>query len=71
MVDKIKKIILEIKFYFFSTFLKITVGGFVNQLIKNSGLLATEKNHFIEMVLLVTNSIMEHSGSVVECLTRD
>ena len=26
-VDKIKKIILEIKFYFFSTFRKITVGG--------------------------------------------
>ena len=32
------KIILEIKFYFFSTVRKITVGGFVNQLIKNSGL---------------------------------
>ena len=28
------KIILVIKFYFFSTFRKITVGGFVNQLIK-------------------------------------
>ena len=26
--------ILEITFYFFSTFRKITVGGFVNQLIK-------------------------------------
>ena len=25
---------LEIKFYFFPTFRKITVGGFVNQLIK-------------------------------------
>ena len=25
---------LEIEFYFFSTFRKITVGGFVNQLIK-------------------------------------
>ena len=31
---KIKKIILEIKFYFFSTFQKFTVGGLVNQLIK-------------------------------------
>ena len=30
---KIKKE-LEIKFYFFPTFRKITVGGFVNQLIK-------------------------------------
>ena len=29
-----KKIFLEIKFYFFPTFRKITVGGFVNQLIK-------------------------------------
>ena len=33
-MDKIKKIILVIKFYFFSTFRKITVGGLVNQLIK-------------------------------------
>ena len=33
-MDKIKKIILEIIFYFFSTFQKRTVGGFVNQLIK-------------------------------------
>ena len=33
------KIILEIKFYFISTFRKITVGGFVNQLIKNAGLI--------------------------------
>ena len=33
-MDKIKKkIILEIKFYFFSTFQKITVGEFLNQLI--------------------------------------
>ena len=32
-MDKIKKKI-EIKFYFFSTFRKITVVGFVNQLIK-------------------------------------
>ena len=31
-VDKIK-IILEIKFYFLTTFRKITVGGVVNQLI--------------------------------------
>ena len=31
--DKIK-IFLEIKFYFFPTFRKITIGGFVNQLIK-------------------------------------
>ena len=37
-MDKIKKNIFEIKFYFFSSFWKITVGGFVNQLIKNSGL---------------------------------
>ena len=37
-MDKINKIILEIKFYFFSAFRKITVGGFVNQLIKKSGL---------------------------------
>ena len=37
--DKIKKFFLEIKFYFFLTFRKITVGGFVNQLIKNSGLI--------------------------------
>ena len=29
---------LEIKFYFFSTFRKFTVEGFVNQRIKNSGL---------------------------------
>ena len=29
-----KKIFLEIKFYFFPTFRKITVGEFVNQLIK-------------------------------------
>ena len=28
------KIILEIKFYFISTFWKITVGGFVNQRIE-------------------------------------
>ena len=35
--DKIKKKI-EIKFYLFPIFRKITVGGFVNQLIKNSGL---------------------------------
>ena len=40
--DKIKKIILENKFYFFSTFRKITVGGFVNQLIKNSGLMHSD-----------------------------
>ena len=33
-VDKIKKIILENKFDFFSPFRKILVGGFVNQLIK-------------------------------------
>ena len=33
-MDEIKKILLEIKFYFFSTLWKITVGGFVNQLIK-------------------------------------
>ena len=33
-MDKIKTIILEIKFYFFSTFMKITVEGFVNQLIQ-------------------------------------
>ena len=33
-MDKIKNLILEIKFYFFSTFRKFTVGGFVNQLIK-------------------------------------
>ena len=33
------KIILEIKFYFISTFRKSTVGVFVNQLIKNSGLI--------------------------------
>ena len=32
--DKIKNFFLEIKFYFFPTFRKITVGGFVNQLIK-------------------------------------
>ena len=35
--DKIKKIILEI-IISFSTFHKITVGGFVNQIIKKSGL---------------------------------
>ena len=29
--------ILESKLYFISTFRKITVGGFVNQLIKKSG----------------------------------
>ena len=33
-MDVIKKIILEIEFYFFSSFRTITVGGFVNQLIK-------------------------------------
>ena len=32
----------EIKFYFFPTFRKIIVGGFVNQLIKNSGLTVNE-----------------------------
>ena len=31
---KIKKITSEIKFYFLTTFRKITIGGFVNQLIK-------------------------------------
>ena len=34
------KIVLEIKIYFVSSLRKITVGGFVNQLIKNSGLTA-------------------------------
>ena len=35
LADKIKKkTILEFKFYFLSTFRKITVGGFVNQVIK-------------------------------------
>ena len=33
-MDKIMKIFLEIKFYFFPILWKITVGGFVNQLIK-------------------------------------
>ena len=33
-MDKIKKVFLENKFYFFPTFRKITVEGFVNQLIK-------------------------------------
>ena len=33
-MDKIKIKNLEIKFYFFYTLQKITVGGFVNQLIK-------------------------------------
>ena len=32
------KFILEIKFYFFPILRKITVGGFVNHLIKFSGL---------------------------------
>ena len=32
------KFFLEIKFYFFPTFRKIKVGGFVNQLIKKLGL---------------------------------
>ena len=38
LVDKMKKIILEIKFYFFPTIRKITVGGFENQQLKKSGL---------------------------------
>ena len=43
------KIILEIKFYFISTFRKSTVGGFVNQLIKKfwpyyGGPTASKKN---------------------------
>ena len=45
------KIILEIKFYFNSTFRKITVGGFVNQPIKNSGL--NNKQFSLEFVHLV------------------
>ena len=36
--DKIKKNNFRNYFSFFSSFRKITVGGFVNQLIKNSGL---------------------------------
>ena len=35
-----KKINLEIKLYFFPTFWKITVGEFVNQLIKKSGFIS-------------------------------
>ena len=34
-----KKRIFEIFFFIFSTFQEITVGGFVNQLIKISGLI--------------------------------
>ena len=33
-IEENKNNFLEIKFYFFPTFQKITVGGFVNQLIK-------------------------------------
>ena len=35
-MDKIKKKILEIKFYFFSTFRKITVGGFIKKFWPNT-----------------------------------
>ena len=34
---------------FFSTFRKITVGGFVNELIKKSGLIASAINGLIEI----------------------
>ena len=44
------KIILENKFYFFPALWKITVGGFVNQLIKNSGL--TDQNNNITILYL-------------------
>ena len=38
-----KKIFLEIEFYFIPTFWKITVGGFVNQLIKILALMSLSK----------------------------
>ena len=48
-MDKIKKIILEINF-FLSTFRKFTVVGFVNQLIKNSGLTGLQQpRHMMEI----------------------
>ena len=49
-VDKIKQV-LEIKFYSFSTFWNITVGGFVNQLIKNVWPKNNQKAHSKNMVL--------------------
>ena len=44
----------RIKFYFYSTLQKITVGGFVNQLIKNSGLRYSDiLSNFLQHMLFV------------------
>ena len=69
-MDKIKKKI-EIKFHFFSTFQKITVGGFVNQLIKKfwpySKTCLKRPLKSKQTKILMTNGSLLKVESIAEC----
>ena len=66
------KIILEIKFYFFYTLRKITVGGFVNQLIKKFWPYCvthykTDMNKLVNLNILYNNNKRRAFNMPIQC----